>query len=232
MCPDQGDVMKRKKFVQGMLPFPNGWGGVRKGAGRKRSPQSGVRHVTRVPLAARYPVHVTVRVGKGLPSLRKQAEFLAVRGAFEKGCERFGFRLVHYSVQADPLHLLVEAKDRTALTRGMQGLLVRIAKALNKLWGRAGKVFGDRFHDRVLKTPREVRNALAYVLNNAPEGGARRRSRRLWTSGWWFDGWREKLTLRGIDDIPRHVAKARTWLLGTGWRRHRLIDPEEVPGAT
>ncbi|MHC5066785.1 MAG: transposase, partial [Planctomycetota bacterium] len=103
---------------------------------------------------------MTTRLLPGLPSLRRRAEYGAVLGAFAKGCDRFGFRLVEYSVMSNHFHLLVEAKDRAALARGMQGLLVRVAKALNKLWQRRGKVFGDRYHDQILKTPRQVRNAL------------------------------------------------------------------------
>lgn len=79
-----------------------------------------------------------------------------LRTAFAAGSERFGFRLRQYSVQSDHRHLVVEGKDRRALSRGMQGLLIRIAKGLNRLWGRRGTVFADRYHDRILRTPREV----------------------------------------------------------------------------
>ena len=99
-----------------------------------------VSHDRRAALASRNPVHVTCKLRRGLPTLRRKAEYRVLRGAFAKGCERFGFRLVHYSVQGDHLHLIAEAKDRRALSRGMQGLLVRVAKGLNKLWSRKGSV--------------------------------------------------------------------------------------------
>ncbi|HKO91462.1 MAG TPA: hypothetical protein VJU61_09940, partial [Polyangiaceae bacterium] len=73
-------------------------------------------------------------------------------------------RIVHYSIQSNHVHLLVEADDRRALTAGLRGLFVRIAGALNRLWQRRGGVFADRFHERELRTPREVRNSLLYVL--------------------------------------------------------------------
>jgi REP element-mobilizing transposase RayT len=85
--------------------------------------------------------------------------------------DRLGARIVHYSVQRDHLHLIVEAEDTRSLSRAMQGLSVRIAKALNRALGRKGKVFADRFHDRVLTSPRQVRHALAYVLCNARKHG-------------------------------------------------------------
>ena len=103
--------------------------------------------------------------------------------------------------------------------------------SLNKLWSRKGSVFGDHYHDRILRTPREVRNALAYVMHNARKHG-RHVTKGLdhFCSGWWFDGWREELTIRGLDGVERPVAHARTWLLDKGWRKHRLLSLSEVPG--
>lgn len=92
--------------------------------------------------------------------------------AFREGSERAGFRLVHHAVQSNHAHLLVEARNRSSLSRGIGGLATRIARRLNRLWGRTGGIFADRYHDRILRTPREVRNALRYVLNNARKHGA------------------------------------------------------------
>jgi len=108
-----------------------------------------------------------MRLKKGLASLRKAYVVRVLERAFAKGCGRFGFRLVHYSVQTNHVHLIAEAAGRRALSRGMQGLAIRMAKALNRTWQRKGRVFADRYHDRILRTPREVRSALRYVLNNA-----------------------------------------------------------------
>jgi REP element-mobilizing transposase RayT len=207
------------------------WGGKREGAGRKpKGKRAMVPHAKRAELASRYPVHVTVKVREGLPTLRRKGTYAVVRGAFAKGCERFGFRLVQYSVQRDHLHLIAEAKDRTALSRGMQGLLIRVAKALNKCWGRKGSVFGDHYFDRVLRTPREVRNALSYVLHNARKHGLRiAQGLDHFASGWWFDGWRDSFEAAGLEGVATPVARARTWLLTKGWRKHRLLSLDEVP---
>src|SRR6185503_2494297 len=102
------------------------------------------------------PVHVTLKIVRGLPRLRSRDTYAALRAAFASGCDRFGFRLVHYAVLNDHLHFLVEAADRATLSRGLQGLAVRVAKALNKLWRRKGRVFADRYHDRILRSPKEV----------------------------------------------------------------------------
>src|SRR5688572_2419802 len=158
---------------QAQFAFPNGWGGRRKGAGPKpRGARPGVSHRARAPLAARFPVEVTMRVKPGLPSLRGLREHAALRAAIVAGCERAGFRLVHYSVQSNHLHLIVEGSCRNGLSRGLQGLAIRMARALNRLWRRLGSVFADRYHDRILRSPREVWNALRYVLNNARKHGA------------------------------------------------------------
>ena len=184
-------------------------------------------------------MHVTVRLRRGLPSLRHRAQRRVLLEAFAAGCARAGglgagFRLVHFSIQGNHLHLIVEAVDRLHLSRGMQGLLIRTAKRLNRLWNRRGSVFADRYHDRVLKTPREVRHALSYVLHNARRHAAasgRRTATGLdvYSSGPWFDGWRQS---HAFHNLPAHrpTAPPHTWLIKKGWRRHGLLGDDEVPG--
>src|SRR5688500_11409786 len=163
---------RKVRKAKGLLPFRQ-IGGARPGAGRKPKDEvAGVSHATRAALASRFPVHATAKLSRGLPRLRRRAEYAALRAAFAAGCDRFGFRLAHYAVLNDHLHLVVEAADREALTRGMQGLMIRVAKALNRLWSRRGRVFADRYHDRILKTPREVRNVLGYVMGHARKHAA------------------------------------------------------------
>ena len=223
-----------------LLPFRSGRGGARKGAGRKPkvSGRPGVDHRERAPLAKRFPVHVTLKLRSGLPRLRSQREYTALRVAFAAGCARNlagTFRLCHYAVLNDHLHLLCEAEGRAALARGLQGLLIRIARALNKLWQRRGRVFADRYHDHILKSPREVRNALRYLFGNGRKHAAEGREVRVaqaidtYTSAPWFDGFRERITVLGLDAVVRPVTDARTWLLTEGWLRHGRLCVHEVP---
>jgi hypothetical protein len=145
--------------------------------------------------------------------------------AFGEGRDRFGLRLNHFSIQSNHIHLIVEADDRLALTRGIKGMAVRVARLLNGLWKRRGSVFSDRFHARPLSTPREVRSALVYVLHNARHHGLRMLGVDPCSSGPWFDGWRQGVVLaNGGPGAP-----ARTWLLRHGWRRRGLIGIEESP---
>jgi REP element-mobilizing transposase RayT len=175
-------------------------------------------------------------MGRGVPSLRSQACLRVLRKAFSGGRDRWGFRLVHYAVQAGHVHLLVEAPERRVLARGVQGLCVRVARGLNRQLKRCGRVFADRYHARPLRTPREVRHALAYVLLQARRHGARQRvgiSTALdpCSSAGCFDGWSRGPGPRA-GPWQDTVVEPGTWLLRLGWRRHGLIDPAEVPGAS
>jgi REP-associated tyrosine transposase len=144
------------------------WGGKRIGAGRKPiGAKARLRHDKRPVLKKRFPVHVTWRMRSDVSWLRKPRCFRALARAFWGGSNRFGFRLIHYSVQGNHLHLLVEAADERSLARGMNGLGVRVAKGLNKVLRRHGKVLDERYHGHILRTPTEVRNARAYLTGNA-----------------------------------------------------------------
>ncbi len=156
-----------RRPVQLELPKHAGWGGRRKGAGRKpKGERALVTHGARPVLLARFPVHVTLRVLPHVWNLRSRRGSRVIARAFAAGGDRFGMRLCEYSIQGNHLHFLVEAADRKALSRGMQGLSIRLARGLNALMGRHGKVLADRFHARILRTPTEVRRALSYVVGN------------------------------------------------------------------
>jgi hypothetical protein len=170
------------------------WGGKRRGAGRPRvlPGKKRIPHGRREAIAARVPAHVTVRIEKGLPTLRTRRAFTAVARAFWGAQGKFGMRLVHFSVQSNHLHLIVEGVNGAA----MKGLGVRIARGLNRLAGRTGRVVEDHYHSHALRTPAEVRNAVHYVLRN-----------------------HEKHTgVPGVDEFsssaqPQLVFAAKTWLL-------------------
>jgi hypothetical protein len=183
----------------------------------------------------RHPCHVTLKVHPGLPSLRGARFVAELERSWRAACERGRFRLVHYGVQADHAHLIVEAASARDLACGLKAVAARLARAANRVFRRSGPVLADRVHVRVLRTPREVRRAIAYVLLNARRHAAKAGRRvRDWvarvdpaSSGRWFAGWRTPQPQ--ARDAPA-VAAPRTWLLAVGWRRHGLIDPSEVPG--
>src|SRR4051812_20365977 len=156
-------------------------GGKREGAGRKpkNGEKAGVSHARKPQFKARHPVHVTMRVRFGVGFLRGYSRRRAIEDALREARLRFGMRVVHYSIQGCHLHLIVECDDPSMLSRAIQGLAIRLARALNRLASRTGKVFADRFHAHVMETLREVANAVRYVIENfrhhlredvAPEG--------------------------------------------------------------
>jgi REP element-mobilizing transposase RayT len=158
--------------------------------------------------------------------------------SFAGSCERNDFRLVHYSIQGNHAHLIVEADDESALGRGMKALGSRLARAVNRVFRRSGPVLADRYHLHVLRTPREVRNALAYVLLNARKHAAqagRSLSRAFAldpaSSGRWFQGWERPVGDAGpAPPAGMPVAPARSWLLAVGWKRRGQLSPNDVPG--
>ena len=225
------------------------WGGARAGAGRK--PGAGlarVRHRARPEHSQHHPVHVTLR--SKLRSLREAFVFPTVRLTIAslRTSHADRFRVVQYSVQANHVHLLIEASDRRALSSGLRSLIIRLALRLNRLLMRQGPVWADRWHSRALTSPRAVRHAIVYVLANAAKHApASTRVLDPCSSAPYFDGFRELAgrspaaisspparsppasSRRAQGTIP--VSPARTWLLTTGWKRNGLISICERPAS-
>ena len=223
------------------------WGGARAGAGRPpKGRVAGVSHLRRPSHSYAHPLHITLRVARGIPSLREHSVFAAVRGALARGKQQFGFSLVHFSVQRNHLHLIAEANDRRALSRGMQGLSIRVARAVNAQLGRTGRLFGDRYHARALTTPRTVRLALRYVLLNVnkhlrsppqPAGFVDGCSSAPWFSGFGrptelsFGAHEAREDWKRWSGSPESpVVAPESWLLRRGWRRAGAFDVDESPG--
>jgi putative transposase len=211
------------------LTRTGGWGGHRKGAGRKPIPgrRRPVPHRARPSHSGSHPVHLTLRARAGLPSLRAPHLFRAINEGIRAG-SRAEFRILHFSVQSDHLHLVVEAQDAPALASGARGLSIRLARAINRARDGLGRVWGDRYHTHALKTPRETRNAILYVLMNFKKH--RPADSRLidpCSSAAWFDGFNS----HSPPSPNPSTRNPLTWLARTGWRRHGLIDPTEHPKA-
>ena len=212
-------------------------GGARIGAGRPRSRRRHDEpHRRRPELSAKHPVHVVLRVRRFAPDLRRREIYHAMRRVLARYIGRADFRIVHASIQNTHLHLLIEAADRRALTRGMQSLAINLARGFHALDGGCGKVFPYRYHATQIRTPFHARRALAYVLNNwrrHREDGhnGRRFDAQLdpYSSALAFDGWtRAFCTPLGYELLP--VSPPQTELFQRRWRTHGLVDPWEIPG--
>jgi putative transposase len=177
-----------------------------------------VPHLTRQAFSRATPVHITLRVQPGIGHLRSQRSARALLNAFHKARVRFGVRIIHYSIQGNHLHLVVEADSAESLSRAMQALCIRLAKRLNALASRRGAVFADRYHSHVLATPREVANAVKYVIGNY------RHHAREYLSAHWEDALSSARFLRTEPGRDAPVAEPRTWLLRVGWRREKVLS--------
>ena len=208
--------------------FDSTWGGPRAGAGRKRKRgRRAVEHRRRPRVTRHDPLHVTQRVDCAGNSLRTKQARLVLMRCFSAGGDRFGFRLVEFSIQSNHLHFVAEADTNESLSRGLQGLKVRIARALNRLWELKGTRFPDRYHVRVLGALREVRNVLNYVLNNARHHGHRFPGVDPISSGPTFSGWHFPPPAHTNLCFP--LPEPQAWKLTTGWRTHGRLDPNSNP---
>jgi hypothetical protein len=183
-------------------------------------------------------------VEPGLWSLRGFKVYRAIHGALCGGNLREEFRLVQYSVQQNHLHLIPEARNTVALSRGVQGLEIRLARALNRAMHRNGRVFADRYRSRLLTDPLDARNTLRYVLNNARRHVRRAtRNQTRWTdpcsSAPWFRHWTIPPRIPHFVPDQRHrrlvalgsaAVPARTTLLSWGWSYAGPIELLHLPG--
>jgi putative transposase len=222
-------------------------GGERVGAGRKpNGPKAGEKHGVRPWISRRDPVHVVLRVTPEVGGLRRRSAYQAFRRAVWTAAAREDFRVVHVSIQRTHVHLVCEADDRMALSRGVRGLSISAAHRLNAAISderggprRRGRVFVDRYHAVAITSPKQARNVLAYVLNNwrhhREDGGRLRRAVvDPYASGVWFTGWAGRddsffVWPRGYEPLP--VVSPRTWLLREGWQRGGPpLDVRAIPG--
>jgi putative transposase len=260
----------RKRHVQTSIRFPdkNGqqrgrrcgekWRGKSPGRKPKVLGRPGSPHTKRPELTRRSALHIVLRVNRAVGSLRRRHMYRALRAATvavalrELNFETQGaFRIVHVSIQRTHVHLIVEADSKEALSRGLQGFQISAAKHINREYSaqaglerrRRGNVFTDRFHQERLTSPRQARNALAYVLNNWRKHGEDRRTAREarrnvdpYSTGVLFAGWKERVDAELLWRWPEPyqplvVYVPQSWVLQTGWTRHGRVSFHEVPSS-
>jgi REP element-mobilizing transposase RayT len=236
----------RKRHVQQEL-FRRG--GKRKGAGRKpRGARAGSPHQLRPTIKPHHALHVVMRVVPGVGNMRRRSLYKAMRSATLTAALRERIRIVHISIQRTHVHMLVEAEDKLALARGMQGFQISAARHINTALRvgarrRRGAVFADRYHVEVITSPRRARHALSYVLNNWRKHQEDRvQPMSTWRIDWFssavmFPGWveydDEPFLWRGPGTYdPLVVYQPRTWLLREGWKKSGSISCREVPSAS
>jgi REP element-mobilizing transposase RayT len=236
---------ERRRHIQQSL-FRRG--GKRKGAGRKpRGARAGERHEARPDIEPSHALHVVMRVVPDVGSLRRRKLYKAMRDATITAALREWFRIVHISLQRTHVHLIVEAEDKAALGRGMQGFQVSAARNINTVLGdgvrrRRGKVFADRYHLEVITTPTRARHAIGYVLSNWRHHGE---DLSGLSSTWLVDPFSSAISFPDWTELedqpwmwpiretydPLMVRRPQSWLLREGWKRGGVaISARDVPG--
>jgi putative transposase len=172
-------------------------------------------HATRTKVDPRYPVQVTIRGTPGLTSFRSPRVFARLRRTIARASVD-GFRVIHFSIQQDHGHFIVEGDEARRARGGMHGLSIRLALAVNRALGRKGQVVGDRYHARPLTTPRQMRISMVYVLLNFRKHLRAPACVDPRSSGPHFSGWQGT---PAVTDVPPATASPITWMARVGWRR-------------
>jgi REP element-mobilizing transposase RayT len=205
-----------------------GWGGKRRGAGRKN--RSGlVNHAKRERVDFKKPLHITLRLRKGVASLRTQKSLKNFRNAVGES-KKFGLHVIHFSLLSNHIHMIVEARDSASLAAGMKSLCGRLGKFIRKISGGKGAVFAGRFHMHLLKSPSEMKRALEYVLLNRAKHKDEIENIDEFSSGHAFREWSRLLGRRMCGLISEQVrlsdrktavelSPPRSWLCTSGWMR-------------
>jgi putative transposase len=227
---------RRNKLASACSPSPvfpcpllRTHGGRSQGAGRPPAKKRNVPHRARPVLCARHPVHVTMSARGKSPILTEPGAFRGLVGAIRALRGREGFRIVHFRVQDHHIYLICEAESQKHLSQGMQSLALRMTYAFNRVFARKGSLWASRYHARSLRTPREVRQVIVYVLGNRRHHGGQYEPKGTvdpCSSAPWFTGFREQLPPAPQGFVPP-TSEPQTWLLSIGWKRHSLISVDE-----
>jgi len=204
------------------LPSRN-HGGARQGAGRPAKPGS-VSHRPRPPVSPHHPLHVTLRFAQHVWNLRAQRCLRPIDRALRALRSADSARVTHFSVQGNHMHLVVEAGNRSAFTRAMRSLTIRIARGLNRVMGRHGRVLSQRYHARALRSPTEARNVLRYVLANHARHVPGAAIADPCSSApsfvdWELVGLPAAVIRYALPERDPPVVAAHSWLLTEGYRR-------------
>ena len=169
--------------------FKGTHGGRRPGSGKKRISSKGVAHRTREKVSLKNPLHINFKYNTAIKN--KQSLKLLKRAIMN--ARSHGLNIIHFSLQYNHVHLIIESQSNECLTRGMRSLTVTFAKGLKK-----GRVQLERYHLHVLRSLRETRNAVNYVLFNQQKHEKGRYTR--------IDGFSSLLSVTGAFNVIRNYA--------------------------
>lgn len=136
-----------------------------KGAGRPRIHDPGISHRKRPCLKKPSSLHLTIKVKRIKAEMKNRTVLILLKRAI-LNARKQGLRIIHFSLEYDHVHLLVEAADNLVLGKGMQAFGVTLSKAINRLKKLNGEVYKHRYHFRKITSTRELKVVMNYIFSN------------------------------------------------------------------
>ncbi|MEI8348179.1 MAG: transposase [Pseudomonadota bacterium] len=148
-----------------------------KAAGRpriSRSDKTPVPHRLREEIPKKKPVHVVWHLNPHVPPCRRKNILLIFKKAVLKG-RLMGLKVIHFSLMNNHLHLLIETENKKALAKALQSFAISFTKRLKNFNGlKKTPIFKERYFCHILKSLREVKHAIHYILMNGKKAGLSR----------------------------------------------------------
>lgn len=146
-----------------------------KKAGRPAIHDKGIRHTVRPRIHKTTMLHLTIKVRENKADIKNKRILKLLHHAIKRArLQRL--KVLHYTLEYNHVHLLVEATNNQILHKGMQAFGITFSKWINRLKLRKGTVYKHRYHFHALRSTRERKNALNYIFTNGVKHG-RTRSR-------------------------------------------------------
>jgi REP element-mobilizing transposase RayT len=185
-------------------------GGRRPGAGRKRIHSKGVSHLKRETVSKRSPQHINFK----FKSFIRNKDCLKLLKRSIQNAQKMGLKVIHFSLQSNHVHLITEAENNEVLTKGMRSLTITFSKGLKR-----GSVQIERYHLHVLKSLREAKHGIMYVLFNEQKHTKKKVSK--------IDGYTSVLYLEdGVKLVRNYAIKNRVTLsIEKIWEEFTLLRP-------
>lgn len=150
-----------KKVRKGTQLTLSNW----KRAGRPAIHDKGIRHIAREIIKKSTSLHLTIKVRENKADIKNKQVLKILHYAIRRSRIK-GLRIIHYTLEYNHIHLLVEAADKQTVHQGMQSFGITFAKKINAIKRLKGTVYKHRYHLRKINSPRELKNVLYYIFNN------------------------------------------------------------------
>lgn len=139
-----------------------------KNAGRKAIHDKGIRHTSREEIFKPSPLHLTVKLKRA--DIQNKVVLRILKHAIYRSRLQ-GLRVIHFSLEHNHVHLYAECESNFVLGKAMKAFGVTFVRRVNKLKKIKGQLYKYRYHLRVLKSARDAKNVINYILKNGIKHG-------------------------------------------------------------